>query len=53
MPDNEIFKTGINNFSSELKLSDFKKYSSKEQKKEYQRIYLLIYPYIIANDYGI
>lgn len=55
MSDNEVFKTGLGLDISSLNLTknNFMVDSSEKQRQEYLRIYSLIYPYIIANDYGI
>lgn len=55
MPDNEVFKSGLGLSINNLELTEknFLFNSSKKQKQEYQRIYSLVYPYIIVNDYGL
>lgn len=55
MSDSEMFKTGLGLDISTLDLTeeDFKNNSSEMQKEEYNRIYSLVYPYVMVNDYGV
>lgn len=55
MNNTEVFKNGLGINTKNLKLTkdNFKLEASKLQKKEYERICSLIYPYILVNDYGI